>query len=952
MPYLTPGEIPVLTKCKRIRIPDHPLIWGAVNGAMLELTKHFNWENYGGISAVDMAEIMWPFVDEFLLDEHCEEGTPDEGECTEFTPDAPFIQYSPNDPFQTPTLTPPGYILPPFYNNPLFPLPGVLPTDAMVNFASLPITQSLPDLIATGLPRIRVNFEGTGQVELELVKIIQGGQVLITHDDNPLTSKIVDLSALDITGLETIFDIFNIVFQGSANSVEVVEIDFDTPGNHYIDITFLPLVNEDVILGFGGGLRRVSLCGQDIGGDEVMPQFQVIDDGCTLQWRPNPTSSWQTLSTELCGTDGTDGTDATIDVDNYRVVECQLEVNEAGGWADIPGAHFYPITGSCPAEIFYARSALPYLLGKQLSDNADLFRLGFTAAGDVELQSFQRKMLLRFGTANNEFINLGVDGVVAITRSLTLAGGTTYGRLTVQGHNSLMHVVRVDGRTGQTVPIIQVLSHNTHVQPPLRISISGIGIAQEFTNTGGVQLIDDLQFFDYGGGNNRVEVASFEVDRETPAVSQYHGEFTLHATDYLSKKTVLRGSTDGTNPTLGVLGAPGTARRTITGDLQGNNAFKDLLEILEDFGWISDNTTLGQAPNPVMSIEVGQDCIIRYELQDSTVEVSTDLSTLACLQPEQEIDMTRCNVANGAMAFLIEQMYAQSVISYTEWYPIDVSTILEERLVFQHGDIEAFSTWSTDMSAQFSSNEADALQHFNNINDVLDEIKQHYFCALSEDGTLTQLGLEAFASNVAGIVTVDAWDITLFSTWLSQFELAAYAQFGAFGEHYVVADPCLLDLQNCAGLWCRQYQFNSDDYFPRWKIRDVGGQDHGEYEVAVGYQDWTEPSGLSYLKVGMVFVSDAEITSISFSWNVSNNPVNGGGIDVALRDWTTGALIDSWTFPNASNGNYTRTHAEATPFSPDGFYIDIQAAQETTITLTDATVNGQINVGGLLGDVC
>jgi hypothetical protein len=83
-------------------------------------------------------------------------------QCNDILPnDALVITYEPNDPFQTPDYTPPVYLLPPWYTNPLIPIPSVLPTDAMVNFLGLPqgyTWEFLLDLLTEGLPRFRVTF--------------------------------------------------------------------------------------------------------------------------------------------------------------------------------------------------------------------------------------------------------------------------------------------------------------------------------------------------------------------------------------------------------------------------------------------------------------------------------------------------------------------------------------------------------------------------------------------------------------------------------------------------------------------------------------------------------------------------------------------------------------------------------------------------------------------------
>jgi hypothetical protein len=115
-----------------------------------------------------------------------------------------------------------------------------------------------------------------------------------------------------------------------------------------------------------------------------------------------------------------------------------------------------------------------------------------------------------------------------------------------------------------------------------------------------------------------------------------------------------------------------------------------------------------------------------------------------------------------------------------------------------------------------------------------------------------------------------------------------------------------------------RYTFADSEFFPRWKVKDVLGTPHGNYSAGNGYQDYTEPASLSYLKVGMVYAADPEVTSVAFTWNLSNNAANRRGVNVYLRDWTTGAIIGSWHFLEAANGNYTRSQPRR-PLRPMAF---------------------------------
>lgn len=58
MGYLTPNTLPSEYVSRRVRIPNDPLIIAAVNGAISELSKTYNWEQFGTITPDEIAPAM------------------------------------------------------------------------------------------------------------------------------------------------------------------------------------------------------------------------------------------------------------------------------------------------------------------------------------------------------------------------------------------------------------------------------------------------------------------------------------------------------------------------------------------------------------------------------------------------------------------------------------------------------------------------------------------------------------------------------------------------------------------------------------------------------------------------------------------------------------------------------------------------------------------------------
>lgn len=279
-------------------IPEHPEHYAAFWGAMENLAEFVNWGHPRSAESFAVADVWREVVDNnrarFLEMAGC--GSPEaceDGDCVEFLPASPFITYAPNDPFRTPDYTPVPYVVPPWYTNPGIPLPGVLPTDAIVNFLGIVAFGDLIGIAQTGFPSCRIHFSGEGEVEIEFVRLPQGGWAWVRIDGSPIGAVIVELDTLAVTGIDLIGDIIESVVEGAIVATEVVELDIVGAGNHFIDVTFFPQIAPDVIIGFGGGIRRVSFCGVDQQGITQAPMFRVID--CILEWRPNDLSNWLAL---------------------------------------------------------------------------------------------------------------------------------------------------------------------------------------------------------------------------------------------------------------------------------------------------------------------------------------------------------------------------------------------------------------------------------------------------------------------------------------------------------------------------------------------------------------------------------------------------------------------------------------------------------------------------------
>lgn len=241
--------------------------------------------------------------------------------CRDYTPDSYIITWNPTDPFQTPNLTPSGYDAPAWYmiQAGSTTVPGAQPGDVFTDptrligdswLDQLTWTARLPGIISSGLPRFKIHFEGSGKAQLHLLKVPFGGLAYVTLDGSPLGS-LVNLSTVSLADLDSILTAINALLpdaiEGSLVSAEIIEIPVNSPGQHYIDVTMIPAIIPPA-LGFGGGLRKVTLCGESMQGvPNLMPQFRITNG--QLEWRPtHDSTAWENLG-QVVGADGQPGAD-------------------------------------------------------------------------------------------------------------------------------------------------------------------------------------------------------------------------------------------------------------------------------------------------------------------------------------------------------------------------------------------------------------------------------------------------------------------------------------------------------------------------------------------------------------------------------------------------------------------------------------------------------------------
>lgn len=227
----------------------------------------------------------------FLKGLHCPPELPQEdGDCFTYPNYAAFIDYEPTNPFNQPDFVPDGYEFPPFLINVEFDYPeafGYLATDVFVPFAALTIAPE--NILTLNYPTLKISVLGTGQIELDLLSVQQGGYAVLKVGSPPNILDILGEIAIE-TGVKIIdldSDSLSVPPETDIIIAEEINIEADTGVLTEVYIVFIPKLNDSLLpLGFGGGIRAIGLCGFDTEGVIMgIEDVRFNTENCTFEKR-------------------------------------------------------------------------------------------------------------------------------------------------------------------------------------------------------------------------------------------------------------------------------------------------------------------------------------------------------------------------------------------------------------------------------------------------------------------------------------------------------------------------------------------------------------------------------------------------------------------------------------------------------------------------------------------
>lgn len=289
---------PVNRRCVTFNIPDDLIHIGNFWGAIQKLAQTGAYSNDAAHTAKEVASVWFQVIDDARqrwLAEECG-GAIEPGDCHDHDTASGVLTYAPQNPFTQATYIPQGYANPPMYvvqdSDLLLHSLGFQTGDISTSILNFPLG-SLPTVIPPdGLPRFRITFNGNDDpagvtVEIHLVKIPLGGFALVTVDGNPITPppEMVNLNRDELS------------IPPETSAIIVIEKQVIGTGQHFLDVTFTPRVNDEApFVYFGGGLHKVVLCGEDLS----TPVPQMTFENCKIRFRPSAISAWQEFDISQC----------------------------------------------------------------------------------------------------------------------------------------------------------------------------------------------------------------------------------------------------------------------------------------------------------------------------------------------------------------------------------------------------------------------------------------------------------------------------------------------------------------------------------------------------------------------------------------------------------------------------------------------------------------------------
>jgi len=584
-----------------------------------------------------------------LADGQCDGGNMDYT-CYDIPLHSPIINWLPADPFENDPPLPHGYTMAPWKISPFDdPVNGIQAGDVIVN----PITAltSFPPIIPTsGVPRVQITVTGPAEIDIEFARVFQGGIALILVDGVPRHYVDCQLfNVADILNVTSWLELFGFAVGTFTRAPLEMPIELPDAQEYVIEIQMFPRPALDYSLGYGGGIRGISICSEQEQID--MSPFVTdirINDG-TVEKQVD--SVWSAV--------GQEDSDDVLTESDLRGNGCQLEFYDlaTSSWIKVPGSDYLNVLDTC-----------------QIQDNVEINT-------DVipQLRLFHQPTQKRI-----DIYHAGTTGVFGASDAFQI--GILGGGLTVYMSPAGQFIVRqaptpsftkgfFNLSNTDTRDVLNVKANNAAVSRLLALYNSDDELVVEAAQNGWFSALQQLIINDMSSTSVKRAQGRLLGQWADDTDATRKGRTILQADDFAGVREGLRVEADGAAALLGFFGSAAVALPTVIGDTP-SSAITNLLQKLDDLGLI-DNQALVDADTPGVGMET------RYEVywdakdhslaNDFTLVTGNWYTTVgyqhAIFLGESVVHLTR-NATDG------QQIYDWRILVHVENLTAGVVTVL------------------------------------------------------------------------------------------------------------------------------------------------------------------------------------------------------------------------------------------------------------------------------------
>lgn len=495
----------------------------------------------------------------------CEGGNMDYT-CYELPLHSPIVDWLPADPFDNNPSIPPGYNFPPWQIITVpQPLEGYQVGDVVVNLFSL-LTGFPPIIPASGVPRMQLTVQGPAEVDIEFARVFQGGIALVLVDGVP--RNWVDLQLYnvgDLLNVNSWLEVFGFAVDSFTRGPLELPVECPNAQEYVIEVQMFPRPALDFTLGYGGGVRGISICSEQEQIDLSPFVTDVRLNGGVLEKEIDDT--W--VPAEAV----TDHVDASVLV---RGNGCQIEGLRAWDvvWSAIESGLYLDIAASCTltSRLNILQSTA---IGMSMNDGT---RQGNQGPRSGYHNIYGTEGLSLYDPANQKGFYLGWGGSMSF-RDQFLHRQTA--------SRAMVDVVATDSAK----PALHV-EHTDSGQNTIAVyrrydGIDVVEVSKEGWFSAMQQLIvNDLSSTGAKRGQGRL-LGQWADDTDATR----KGRTIIQADDHAGVREGLRVEADGAAARLGFYGAAAVAKATVTG-ATALAALNSLLAAAENLGLITDSTAI------------------------------------------------------------------------------------------------------------------------------------------------------------------------------------------------------------------------------------------------------------------------------------------------------------------------------------------------------------------------